>query len=79
MSDRRQPQVAALLRRLENDCPPHVHARISEQFAAALAATDDTQDIAIELPDLHGARVTIKGLPPTLLARAKARVKAALE
>ena len=81
--DRRERQIPALLRQLENDCPPHVLQRVDEQLRAALAAQpDDTRDVTVSLPDLHHARVSIRGLPPTtptLMQRAKSMVKAKLK
>lgn len=70
MSDRREPQVAAILRRIEHVFTPQVLERIGETLAAELARTDDTATVVVELPDTDGARVTIKGFAPTMRQRA---------
>lgn len=66
MADRREPQVRAILARIENDFAPHVHARIVEAVEAELQRTPDTENLVVELPDSHGAKLFVRGFPETL-------------
>lgn len=69
LRDRREPEARALLRRIECDFAPHVVARIDTELTRALASTSDTDDVTIELPDGQGARLIVRGFPPTLRQR----------
>lgn len=70
MSDRREPQARAILRRLALELAPHELERLAEQITAELARTDDTETLAIALPPLgEGATATIWGAPATLAQR----------
>jgi len=68
-TDRREPVARRLLQRIENDFAPHVVERIDAMLTAELARTDDTHDLSLELPDSHGAKLFVRGFPPTLRQR----------
>lgn len=74
MSDRREPQIAAVLKRLEGFQHEHVIRAVGERITQALADTPDTETVCVELPELHGAKVTIRGLPPSLGQRLRAKL-----
>jgi len=74
MADRREPQARAILARLENDFAPHILERIDAMITAELAATPDTEDLVIELPDSHGAKIVIRGFPATLGQRLRQKL-----
>ena len=71
MSDRREPVARALLARIECDFAPHIFERLTEQVTAELARTPDTESLVIELPASHGAKLRIRGFPPTIGQRVK--------
>lgn len=71
MSDRREPVARALLARIEGDFAPHIFERLTERVTAELARTPDTESLAIEIPASHGAKLRIRGFPPTLGQRVR--------
>ena len=62
MRDRREPQVAAVMRRLQGHHHEHVLDRIAERLAAALAGTREAETVVLAFDELNGAKVTIHGV-----------------
>lgn len=69
MKDRREPEARRLLRLIAGDFDPRVVDRLDAQLTAELARTDDTVPVTFVVPDTHGARLTVRGFPPTFRQR----------